>query len=385
MSASKPLAGVRVLSAELFAAAPYGTMFLAALGAEVIKIENPATGGDPARHGGPFMLGPADSEYFQTWNLNKASVCLDLKTEAGRAALHELVARADAVVNNLRGDQPAKLGLDYPALARVKPSIVCAHISAYGRDGSRASWPGYDYLMQAESGLMHLTGEPDGPPARFGAPSIIDQLTGMTAMVGLLAAILQARQSGRGCDVDVSLLDVALHQLGYAAIWYLNEGVRLSRLPHSAHFSVAPVQTLRTRDSWIFIMCMTDKFWLELLKVLERADLKADPRFATPESRGTHREALTNILDREFSRRPTSDWLEALNGRLPVAPVLDVASALESDFVAEAGMIGTVAHPHRASLRVLSNPVRIDGERLELRACAPLGAQGAAQSAPEKE
>jgi crotonobetainyl-CoA:carnitine CoA-transferase CaiB-like acyl-CoA transferase len=369
---AKPLAGMRVLSAEQFAAAPYGTMFLAALGAEVVKIENPATGGDPARYGGPYMLGAADSEYFQTWNLNKSSVSLDLKAETGRAAFHELVMGADAVVNNLRGDLPAKLGLDYPALSQVKPSIVCAHISAYGREGARASWPGYDYLMQAESGLMHLTGEPDGPPARFGAPSIIDQLTGMTAMVGLLAAILRARDSGRGCDVDVSLLDVALHQLGYAAIWYLNEGVRLSRQPRSAHFSVAPVQTLRTRDGWIFIMCMTDKFWLELLTVLERPDLKEDARFVTPGSRGLHREALTHLLDEEFSRQPTSHWLQVLKGRLPVAPVLDVATALESDFVAQAGMIRTVAHPHRPDLRVLSNPLRIDGERLELRACAPL-------------
>jgi crotonobetainyl-CoA:carnitine CoA-transferase CaiB-like acyl-CoA transferase len=382
---AKPLAGVRILSAEVFAAAPYGTMFLAALGADVVKIENPATGGDPARYGGPFMLGTADSEYFQTWNLNKGSVSLDLKSDAGRAAFHELVRGADAVVNNLRGDLPAKLGLDYPALSQVKPSIVCAHISAYGRDGPRAAWPGYDYLMQAESGLMHLTGEPDGPPARFGAPSIIDQLTGMTAMVGLLAAILRARGSGRGCDVDVSLLDVALHQLGYAAIWYLNEGVRLSRQARSAHFSVAPVQTLRTRDGWIFIMCMTDKFWLELLDALGRADLKADPRFATPGSRGRHREVLTHLLDEEFSRRTTNDWLELLNGRLPIAPVLDVATALESDFVAQSGMIRSIPHPHRAGLRVLSNPLKIDGERLELHACAPLDPSPAPQGLSRKE
>jgi crotonobetainyl-CoA:carnitine CoA-transferase CaiB-like acyl-CoA transferase len=374
MSASKPLAGVRILSAEQFAAGPYGTMFLACLGAEVIKIENPAIGGDPARYGGPFMLGTADSQYFQSWNLGKRSLELDLKSESGRVAFHELVAGADAVVNNLRGDLPATLGLDYAALSRIKPSIVCVHISAYGRDTSRASWPGYDYLMQAESGLMHLTGEPDGPPARFGAPSVIDHITGMTAMVGLLAAILQARDSGRGCDVDVSLLDVALHQLGYAAIWYLNEGLQPSRQSRSAHFSVGPVQTLRTQDGWIFIMCMTDKFWLALVDALERADLKSDPRFATPGLRGQNREALTQILDAQFARSPTSYWLRVLNGRLPVAPVLDVATALDSDYVTEAAMVGCVAHPNRADFRVLNNPLKIDGERLELRVCSALGA-----------
>ncbi|MGH8218001.1 MAG: CaiB/BaiF CoA transferase family protein [Steroidobacteraceae bacterium] len=376
MSASKPLAGFRILSVEQFAAGPYGTMFLADLGAEVIKIENPAVGGDPARYGGPFMLGEADSEYFQTWNLNKHSIAIDLKSPAGRAAFDELAARADAVVDNLRGDLPAKLGLDYRALSKLRPSIVCVHISAYGRDTSRAAWPGYDYLMQAESGLMHLTGEPEGPPARFGAPSMIDHMTGMTAMVGLLAALLRARESGRGCDVDVSLLDVALHQLGYAAIWYLNEGVCSSRQPRSAHFSVGPVQTLRTQDGWIFLMCMTEKFWRELVDILARPDLEGDPRFATPGSRGTHRQALTQILDEELSRQPMRHWLDAFKGRLPAAPVLDVATALESDFVAEAGMIRPVPHPSRPDFRVLSNPLKIDGERLDLRVCSPLGADG---------
>src|SRR5262245_41035583 len=132
-------------------------------------------------------------------------------------------------MNNLRGDQPEKLGLDYRSLAAVSPAIVCLHISAYGRDNSRKAWPGYDFLMQAEAGLMSLTGEPDGPPTRFG-PSIIDYMTGTTSMVGLLACMLAAQRTGRGCDVDVSLYDVALHQLGYAGTWYLNGGGPAARL-----------------------------------------------------------------------------------------------------------------------------------------------------------
>ena len=139
-------------------------------------------------------------------------------------------------VNNLRGDLPAKMGLDYKTLSAVNPKLVCVHLSAYGRDNERASWPGYDYLMQAESGLMHLTGEPDGPPSRLGAPSIIDQTTGLTAAVGLLSAIIQARSTGKGCDVDTCLLDVALHQLGYVATWYLNEGHVSTRQPPQRAF-----------------------------------------------------------------------------------------------------------------------------------------------------
>ena len=378
MSAPQPLAGTRILSLEQFAAGPYGTMFLASLGAEVIKIENPEIGGDPARYSGPYRLGEADSQYFQTWNLSKRSVTLDIKSDAGRAAFLSLVADADAVVNNLRGDLPARLGLDYATLSRIKPAIVCLHISAYGRDNARAAWPGYDYLMQAESGLMHLTGEPDGPPSRFGAPSMIDHMTGMTAMVGLLAALLHARTTGKGCDVDLSLLDVALHQLGYAAIWYLNEGVRSTRQPRSAHFSIAPVQTLATRDGWIFVMCMTDKFWLAFLDAIGRADLHADPRFATVRARHAHREELTRLLDQELSREPTRHWLARFEGRLPAAPVLDVATALDSEFVAASGMIQSVAHPAKDDdLRVLSNPLKIDGQRLPAQVCAPLGADNA--------
>ena len=199
----KPLQGVRIVSVEQFGAAPYATMLLADLGAEVIKIENAAIGGDPSRKTGPFMLGSNDSEYFQAFNFNKKSVSIDLRSEDGKASLRDLIASADAVINNLRGDLPAKMGLDYKSLSAVKPSIVCVHLSAYGRNNERSAWPGYDYLMQAESGLMHLTGEPSGPPSRLGAPSIIDQTTGLTAAVGLLSAIIQARSSGKGCDVDI--------------------------------------------------------------------------------------------------------------------------------------------------------------------------------------
>ncbi len=182
----KPLNGLRLLTLEQFGAGPYGTMFLADLGAEVIKIENDEVGGDPGRHVGPRMLGEGDSEYFQTWGSNKKSITLDLKDDGDRGRFHRLAATADALVNNLRGDQPEKLGLDFASLKSVNPRIVCLHISAYGRDNERRAWPGYDYLMQAEAGLMSLTGEPNGPPCRMGS-AIIDFMTGITGMVGLLS------------------------------------------------------------------------------------------------------------------------------------------------------------------------------------------------------
>lgn len=370
----KPLQGVRIVSVEQFGAAPYGTMLLADLGAEVIKIENAAIDGDPARKTGPYFLGPNDSEYYQAFNTNKKSVAVDLRSDEGKAALNRLIKTADALVNNLRGDLPAKMGLDYKTLAGANPKLVCVHVSAYGRDNERASWPGYDYLMQAESGLMHLTGEPDRPPARLGAPSIIDQTTGLTAAVGLLSAIIQARSTGKGCDVDTCLLDVALHQLGYVATWYLNEGHTSIRQPRSAHYSVAPVQTFPTSDGWLFIMCMTDRFWGELLNAIGRTDLASDPRFATQALRQANREALTVLIDAELKRESKAYWLKKLNGVLPVAPVLDLAEALDSPFLQATEMIQTVVHPAKPAMRVLANPIKINGERLSQTPCSAYGA-----------
>src|ERR1700754_3538217 len=360
----KPLQGVRIVSVEQFGAAPYGTMLLADLGAEVIKIENAAIDGDPARKTGPYFLGPNDSEYYQAFNINKKSVAIDLRSAEGKAALNRLIETADALVNNLRGDLPARMGLDYKTLASANAKIVCVHLSAYGRNNERASWPGYDYLMQAESGLMHLTGEPDGPPSRLGAPSIIDQTTGLTAAVGLLSAIIQARATGKGCDVDTCLLDVALHQLGYVATWYLIEGHASMRQPRSAHYSVSPVQTFPTSDGWIFIMCMTDKFWNELIAAIGRTDLASDPRFATQTLRQTNRDALTAIIDGELRRQPNAYWLAKFNGVLPVAPVLDLAQALDNPFLRTTEMIREVTHPAKPAMRVLANPIKINGQRL---------------------
>lgn len=370
--AGKPLEGIRVLTLEQFGAGPYGTMFLAELGAEVIKIEAPQ-GGDPSRQVGPHKLGENDSEYFQAWNLGKKSVALDMKSEEGRRQFEALVRGADCVVNNMRGTQPAKLGIDYASLKHLKPSIVCLHISAYGRDNERKDWPGYDFLMQAEAGLMELTGEPDGPPTRVGV-SMIDSMSGLTGIVGLLSCLLRARTTGQGCDVDTCLYDVAMHQLTYPGLWYLNEGDVSPRVPRSAHLSLAPVQTFPTKDGWIFIMCMTQKFWLNLCQVTGRGDLVTDPRFPDPNTRAKNRASMSAELDVTFRTRTTAEWLAAMNGLLPAAPVYRLDQALDSDFARGTRMVSAVPHPAKGELRVLANPLRIDGERLAQSACSPLGA-----------
>lgn len=371
-----PLAGLRVLSVEQFGAGPYGSLYLANLGAEVIKIEQPGSG-DPSRHMGPWRLGEADSDYYQTFNLSKRSLTLDLKDPEGMDVLHRLVARSDAVMNNLRGSQPARLGLDYASLARHNRAIVCGHISAYGRDNERADWPGYDYLMQAEAGFLSLTGEPDTPPARFGL-SIIDFMTGVVGALGLVAALREAERTGEGGDVDVSLFDVALHQLTYPGTWYLNRGAVTGRLPRGAHPYASPSQLCRTRDGWIFIMCMTQKFWEILVDILERPELAEDVRFRDLAARNDHRDELTVVLDEAMAERDSADWLARMQGRIPAAPVLDVPAALDNPFAHAVGMVEETPHPEREAFRSLANPIRIDGRRAPGRTGSGLGADSAA-------
>ncbi|WP_296246643.1 CoA transferase [uncultured Stenotrophomonas sp.] len=366
-----PLQGLRILAVEQYGAGPYGSMHLADLGAEVIKIESPP-GGDVSRATGPYFLGEGDSLFFQTFNLNKRSLRLDLKAAEGREVFEKLVASADAVLNNLRGDQPGKLGLDYATLSQFNPKIVCAHLSAYGRDNERAAWPGYDYLMQAEAGFMALTGEPDAPPARFGL-SMVDFMTGTTMSMGLLAAIIGAMRTGLGRDVDVSLFDVALHQLSYPATWYLNEGHRTERLSRSAHPSTVPCQVYRTADGWVMVMCMLEKFWQTFVEGIGNPAWAAEPRFANFGERRKVRDELTVLVDAILSTQPTAYWTQKFAGRIPIAPVLDIAQALDNPYVRDVDMLQDVEHA-QGTQRLLRNPIKLDGQRLSGNACPPLNA-----------
>tara|TARA_R110001599_G_scaffold89493_3_gene236798 strand:+ start:17880 stop:19073 length:1194 start_codon:yes stop_codon:yes gene_type:complete len=372
MSVKQPLKGFRILSAEQYGAGPYGTMFLAQLGADVIKIE-PPKGGDTARHVGPHWLREQESLYFQSFNLNKRSLTLDLRTAQGVEILHKLVKNSHVMANNLRGDVPAKIGLDYDSLKAVNPAIVCAHVSAYGRDNERAKWPGYDYLMQAEAGFCALTGEPDGPPVRFGL-SMVDFMSGTQMAVGLLAALLDAQRSGEGCDVDVDLLSAAVHQTSYPALWYMNEGDVTSRVPRGAHPSATPSQMFKAADGWMFIMAQLPKFWTILCERIGQQALITDPRFDTPANRLTNRTELSALLDGVFSTRPIAHWMELLQGEMPVSPVYELDQALDNPWLETIGMRDTVSHPDRPELDVLSSPIKLNGERLPNRAGPLLGA-----------
>ena len=364
------------MAVEQYGAGPWGTQYLADLGAEVIKIENPKDGGDMARPLGPFYLnedqGSADSQFYQTFNRNKKSLTLDLQCDAGKTIFHDLVKTADAVTCNLRGDVPAKLGLTYETLGKVNPAIVCCHLTAYGREGERAAWPGYDFLMQAEAGWFSLTGEPGTAPARFGL-SVVDLMTGLLQAYATTSAILGARSTGQGRDIDVSLFDVALSNLSYPATWFLNSGHVQGREPRSGHPSLTPCGAQKTKDGWIFLMCNKEKFWPILCDLIGHRDWGEDPRYATFKERLEHRAEITEMLDEALSKRTTEEWLAAFAGAVPAAPILDVKQALENPFVTENGKIQDLVHQSGTPFQLVDSPITCPGDPTPARPAPELG------------
>ncbi|MEE8172006.1 MAG: CoA transferase, partial [Alphaproteobacteria bacterium] len=315
--------------------------------------------------------------FFQTFSCNKKCLALDLKSPSGQEVLRRIAAGADALINNLRGDLPAKLGLDYAALSAVKTELVCVHLSAYGRDSARASWPGLDYVVQAEAGYLSMTGEPDSPPTRMGL-SIVDFMAGLTAALALLAGVMGARTSGKGQDYDASLFDVAMANLSYPATWHLNEGFEPRRVPRSGHPSLVPSEMYKTTDGWIFIMTNKANFWPRLCEALEKPEWISDPRMKDFQARLDNREEVVRRLESVFLTRTTDEWLQRLHGQLPCAPVNDVKAALASEFAAAQRTVQSVPHPVRGEVRMVRQPILIDGEVAPRRAARALGADTAA-------
>ena len=367
---SLPLEDVRIVAVEQYGAGPWGTLQLADLGAEVIKIEDPLVGGDVGRYVPPFQEGE-DSLFFETFNRNKKSVSLDLRAEGAREVLEDLVRNADAVYSNLRGDQPAKLRLTYADLCAVNPRIVCVSLSGFGMSGPRATEAGYDYIMQAMAGWMSLTGDPDGPPTKSGL-SLVDLSTGYVSAIALLAALHRARRDGVGCDADISLFETALHQLMYQATWAATGSYTPRRMADSAHPSIVPFQAFQTSDGWMTVACAKPKFWERFCEVLGRGDLLEDERFSDFAARDRNRDVLLDILGAAMRERTTGDWVATLTAAgVPNGPVYEVAEALEDPQVLARGDVVTVEHPRFGAVRQVASPLRLSGDELPLRR-APL-------------
>ncbi|WP_040793505.1 CaiB/BaiF CoA transferase family protein [Nocardia paucivorans] len=362
MTTPLPLQDVRVLAVEQYGAGPFGSVHLADLGADIIKIEDPRFGGDVGRHTPPYAE-DNDSLFFEAFNRNKRSLMLDLSSAKGREVFERLVRESDAVYSNLRGDVPAKMRLRYDDLKHLNPAIVCCSLSGYGMTGPRSRQPGYDYMLQGLAGWMSVTGEPDGPPAKSGL-SMVDYSGGLVAAMSLLAGIHAARRDGVGMDCDVSLYDTAIGMLTYLATWHLNRGFEPRRTRHSAHPSLVPFQNFRTADSWIVIGCAKQKFWERLVEVLGSPDWATEPRFATPADRYEHAEDCVRLLERELATRTTADWLKHLEAAgIPCAPINTIPQALADEHTHARGMVATTEHPRFGSVRQVVSAVRVGPPR----------------------
>jgi crotonobetainyl-CoA:carnitine CoA-transferase CaiB-like acyl-CoA transferase len=357
----KPLEDIRIVAVEQYGAGPFGTLQLADLGAEVIKIEDPSVGGDVGRYVPPYAHGE-DSLFFETFNRNKRSVSIDLGTPRGREVFEDLVRVCDAVFANVRGDVPERMGIRYADLAPINPRIVCCLLSGFGMSGPRRSEPAYDYILQGMAGWMELAGEPDGPPTKTGL-SLVDYSGGLVAALSLLAGVHAARRDGLGCDCDVSLFETALSLINYPATWSLSAGYVPSRTRHSAHPSLVPFQNFQTADGWIVVACPKEKFWQRLTGVLGRPDLASDERFASMAERARNAATLVEILDECFAARTSAEWLEALAAAgVPSGAVNTVEQALADPQTAARGLIVETEHPHWKTVRQVASAVRVGSE-----------------------
>lgn len=362
-SPSAPLAGVRVIAIEQFGAGPWCTLHLAALGATVIKIEDPTVGGDVGRYVGPFQ-DEESSLYFETFNRRKRSISLDLRHPDSSAILHSLVGGSDVVFSNLRGDLPARLGLTYESLSEFNPRIVCCALSGFGTQGPRAAQGAYDYVIQGRAGWMSRTGEPDGPPTRAGL-SLVDYSGGYVAAIAILAGLRQAATTGRGCDCDLSLFEVALALNTYEATWVLSQNWTPQRRSQSAHPSVVPFQLLPTKDGWIVICCPKDAMFERLCAVLDLAWLVDDERFSSIAARRRNRDECVQLLSARLQTAPTADWIAALEpAGVPCGPVNQLDEAFADPQVHARGGVEEYDHPQLGGVRTAVSPIRVGDGRL---------------------
>jgi crotonobetainyl-CoA:carnitine CoA-transferase CaiB-like acyl-CoA transferase len=352
-----PLADIRVLAVEQFGAGPWGTLQLADLGAEVIKIEDPSTGGDVGRYVPPYQEDES-SLFFETFNRNKRSVSLDMRHPGARRVFEDLARNCDAVFSNLRGDGPAKLGLRYEDLAHVNPTIVCCSLSGFGMDGPRAKEGAYDWTMQGLAGWQSLTGDPDSPPTKSGL-SLADFCGGYVAAIAILAGVWRARRDGVGAELDLSLFETALAQLTYVGTWVASHGYRPMRRANSAHQSIVPFQNFETLDGWVVVACPKQSLWERLCRAIGQPELADDPRYLTFALRDKHRSELLATLEAAFREHTTADWLERIGALgVPCGPVNDVASALADPQTLARAAVVELEHPVLGAVREIATPLR---------------------------
>ena len=350
--------GVRVLDLSRMLAGPYGSMLLADMGADVVKVEEPGAG-DPMRAMGPPFLPGGESAYFLAINRNKKSLALDLATPAGRGVFLELAAQADVVWENFRPDVMSRLGLGYDVLSALNPRLVMCSLSAYGQDGPYRDWPAFDLALQAMGGAMSITGAAGGGPVRMGLP-MGDLAGGLFGALSVAGALLRRTRTERGAHVDLSLLDCQVSLLSYLAQYFWTDGLVPGPMG-SAHASVVPYGALATRDGHL-IVAVFERFWPAFCRAAGHPEWTADPRFAANGDRVANRAALVPLIERAFAERTTDDWLERLHtAGVPVAPIQTVERVLSDPQVRHRGMVVEMEHERLGRLPTLGTPIKVDG------------------------
>lgn len=353
------LSGVKVLDLCRVVSGPFATMHLGDLGADVVKIEEPGRGDESRRYGPPFIAG--ESAYFLSVNRNKRSCAIDLKTSAGRDTVLALAGVADVVIENFRPGTLDKWGLGFEALRARNPGIILCSISGFGQTGPDADRPGYDLILQGESGVMDITGDPDGPPMKVGT-SIADLVTGLYASQAVLAALMRRQRTGEGGRVGVSMLDALASLLTFNAGMFFASGESPTRRGN-VHPTISPYEPFRASDGWINVGVANDKFWSIFCEVIGRVELLGDQRFETAPRRASNRTDLVSILAPVFAQRTRADWLATL-GRagIPCGAIRTVKDVCEAPQLVERGMVQTVAHAVSGAVRFIARPIRFDDQ-----------------------
>ena len=350
-----PLAGVSVVDLTRVLAGPFCSMLLGDMGAEIIKVEEPGKG-DDTRTWPPFSGG--ESTYFMSVNRNKKSLTLNLKAPEGQGILRRLIRRSDVVLENFRPGTMARLGLGYESLKRSNPRLVYCAISGFGESGPEAGRPGYDLIVQGESGLMDLTGFPDGPPVKVGT-SIADLVAGIEACHGVVLALYARERTGKGQKVEVAMLDVMASLLTYQAGIYFATGKRPTRRGNQ-HPSIVPYEVFKAADAYLTVGVANNSLWERFCGALDRPDLAKDGRFDSETKRVEARETLIPLLGAIFATRPAEEWLRRFDkAGVPAGRIKSVAEVCESPHLLERGMIVTLPHPKAERVRVFGVPIRL--------------------------
>ncbi|XP_013119506.2 succinate--hydroxymethylglutarate CoA-transferase [Stomoxys calcitrans] len=365
-----PLKGIKVLDLTRIVAGPYCTMILADFGAEVYKIERPYVGGDESRKWGPpFLEKSKDATYFMASNRNKKSVCIDLKK--GKDVIYDLAQKCDILVENYVPGKLNELHLGYDQLKKIAPQLIYCSLTGYGSQGPYAKRPGYDVIAASMGGLLHITGERNGPPSKVGV-AVTDVATGLYAHGAILAALLQRQRTGRGQKIDVNLFSTQVSMLINVAANYLNAGLDAQRWG-TAHSSIVPYQSFKTQDGYLTLGTGSDKQFQELCELLEIKHLAEDPKFKTNKDRVENRKEIVELLANILCQKSSTEWMKLFAAAsFPVGPVNSIREVFEDEHIKAIGLVKTLPHQTDGEIKVVGPPVVFSESNNDARTAPPV-------------